>query len=307
MLDYQVAIIGSGPAGLTAGLYAKRACLNTVILEKNFIGGLVATTYKIANYPGFPEEITGADLTDRMRTQVENLGVPFVMEEVEKITPVGNIFKLKLPQKELNVGSVIITSGAYPAKLNIQGENRLQGRGVSYCATCDGAFFRDKKLVVIGGGDSAIEEAAFLTRFASKVSIVHRRDELRAQKFIQEEAFNNPKMDFIWDSIPLEIHGDKKVEKITLKNVKTGEVSTKDIDGIFIYVGLRPASAFISELIRLDDNKFIITDEDMRTSCRGIFAAGDVRHKSVRQISTAVGDGAVAALSAQKYLNEQGD
>jgi thioredoxin reductase (NADPH) len=304
MSDYQLAIIGSGPAGLTAGLYAKRAGLKAVLIEKAFIGGQVTTTYLVDNYPGFPEGITGQELMDRMRQQVEKLELPIIMDDVQKIEHTEKNFELKLPEENLTADSVIIASGAYPATLGVPGEDRLRGRGVSYCATCDGAFFKDERLLVIGGGDSAVEEATFLTRFASKVSIVHRRDTLRAEKLIQQHAFENPKIDFIWNSVVQEIVGDKKVEKVALKNVKTNQVSFVEAEGVFIYVGLRPNTSFLDNLVELDEGGFIITDAQMKTSCQGVFAAGDVRQKILRQISTAVGDGAVAAFMAQKYLTD---
>lgn len=302
--DYQLIIIGSGPAGLTAGIYAKRAGLKAAIIEKSFVGGQVTTTYIVENYPGFPGGISGPELMEKMRQQAEELELPIIMDEVPEIKPIEGGFELKLAQGSLSASSIVIASGAFPATLGVPGEDRLRGRGVSYCATCDGAFFKDKRLVVIGGGDSAVEEAVFLTRFASQVTIVHRRDTLRAEKFIQQRAFDNPKIDFIWNAVLQEIEGDRFVEKVVLKDVKTNQLSTKEVAGVFIYVGLQPNTGFIQNLVKLDKWGFIITDEEMRTSHEGIYAAGDVRNKLVRQISTAVGDGAIAAVMAEKYLDQ---
>jgi thioredoxin reductase (NADPH) len=305
MNDYHVVVIGGGPAGLTAGLYAMRSGLKAVLIEKGFVGGQVATTYWVENYPGFPEGINGQELMENMKQQVERLKLPIILDEVQAIesTP-ENDFKLKLNQKEITTSSIIIASGAYPAMLGVPGESRLRGRGVSYCATCDGAFFKDEELIVVGGGDSAVDEAVFLTRFASRVSIVHRRDSLRAEKLLQQHAFENPKIDFIWNTVLQEIAGENKVEKVVLKNVITNQISTKAVGGVFIYIGLRPNTEFLKQMIKLDDQGFIMTDEQMQTSSAGIFAAGDVRNKLVRQISTAVGDGAIAAVMALKYLTD---
>ncbi len=302
MSDYHIVIIGGGPAGLTAGLYAVRAGLKAVLIEKALIGGQVNSTYLVENYPGFPGGISGPALMEKMKQQLEELELPIITDDVQEITTTGAGFELKLTERAINAGSIVIGSGAAPATLGVPGEDRLRGRGVSYCATCDGAFFRDKRILVIGGGDSAVDEAVFLTRFASQVSIVHRRDALRAEKFIQQRAFDNPKIDFIWDTVVEEVVGEQKLEKVVLKNVKTNKLSSLKADGMFVYVGLRPNTEFIRDLLKLDEQGFIITDEQMRTSCEGIFAAGDVRSKIVRQISTAVGDGAVAASLAEKYL-----
>jgi thioredoxin reductase (NADPH) len=304
MADYQIVVIGSGPAGLTAGLYAMRAGLRAVLIEKGLVGGQVNTTHLVENYPGFPGGVSGPELMERMRQQVEQLQLPIIMDEVQEVEQTGDEIRLKLAQEVITTSSLIIATGAYPATLGVAGEDRLRGRGVSYCATCDGAFFKDKRVLVIGGGDSAVEEATFLTRFASRVTVVHRRDALRAEKLIQQRAFDNPKIDFIWNSVVQEIVGEDKVEEVVLKNVHTGQLSTEKAEGVFIYVGLRPNTDFVRQSVRLSEGGFIITDEQMHTSCQGVFAAGDVRHKLVRQISTAVGDGATAAMSAQKYLTD---
>jgi len=301
---YDVIVLGGGPAGLTAGIYAVRAGLKTLLLEKSFLGGQAATTFLIENYPGFPEGVSGPELIERMRQQVERLGVEVRFAEVERIEKEKAGFRLKLPDEVLSTKAVIIATGARPATLDIPGEARLRGRGVSYCATCDGAFFRDEPLAVIGGGNSAVEEANFLTRFASKVYVIHRRDKLRAEKIIQERAFANPKIEFVWNSVAVEIRGEDKVEGVLIKNVHTGKTKELQVAGVFIYVGLKPHTDFLQGFVQLDEAGFIVTDENMHTSEPGILAAGDVRHKAVRQIATAVGDGAVAAVMAQKYLEE---
>lgn len=300
---YDLVIIGAGPAGLTAGIYASRAGLNTLLLEKSFAGGQMISTFNIENYPGFPDGIGGTELTALMQAQVEKLGISITTFEIKEILPQAdkNIL-LQHSQGECTTRSIIIATGAQPKFLEVPGEDRLRGRGVSYCATCDGAFFRDEPLVVAGGGNSAIDEAVFLTRFASQVTIIHRRDQLRAEKLLQEKAFKNPKMKFIWDSVVTEITGENKVESIQVKNVKTGQTSQIPASGIFVYIGLVPNTGFLGDLLPLEDQGFIPTNEDMATEIPGIFAAGDVRDKEVRQITTAVGDGAIAAVMAEKYL-----
>ncbi len=302
MKDYHVVIIGGGPAGLTAGLYAMRAGLRALLIEKALIGGQVNTTYLVENYPGFPGGVSGPELMQKMKQQVEELELPIITDDVREIRPKGKSFELKLTEKTVSARAIVIASGAAPATLGVPGEDRLRGRGVSYCATCDGAFFRDKRILVVGGGDSAVEEADFLTRFASTVSIVHRRDALRAEKVIQQRAVDNPKIDFIWNTVVQELKGEHKLAEVVLKDVKTNELSTLKADGVFIYVGLRPNTEYVRDSLKLDEQGFIVTDEQMRTSCEGIFAAGDIRSKLIRQISTAVGDGATAASMAEKYL-----
>ncbi len=300
---YDLVIIGAGPAGLTAGIYASRAGLKTLLLERAFAGGQMVSTFQIENYPGFPEGIGGTELTTLMQAQVEKLGLSLTTLEVKKIIPQADqSLVLKHSQGELVTHSLIIASGAQPRLLGVPGEDRLRGRGVSYCATCDGAFFRDESLVVVGGGNSAIDEAIFLTRFASQVTIVHRRDQLRAEKLLQEKAFQNPKIKFIWDSVVTEIGGKDKVEHVRLKNVKNGQNSQIPVGGVFMYIGLTPNTGFLGGLVSLDEQGFIPTDEAMATPIPGVFAAGDVRSKEVRQIATAVGDGAIAAIMAEKYL-----
>ena len=303
MAIHDLVIVGAGPAGLTAGIYAARAGLDTVLLEKSFAGGQMVSTFQIENYPGFPEGVGGSELTSLMQQQVEKLGLALTSLDINGIVPhKGGGFLLRHSRGELPARSIIIATGAQARLLGVPGEDRLRGRGVSFCATCDGAFFRDEPLVVVGGGNSAVDEALFLTRFASQVTIVHRRDKLRAEKLLQERAFHNPKIKFAWDSVVTEILGRDKVEGVRLKNLKNGRMSEITASGVFLYIGLVPNTSFLGDLLTLDRQGFVVTDENMATGVGGIFAAGDVRSKQVRQIATAVGDGAVAAIMAQKYL-----
>jgi thioredoxin reductase (NADPH) len=297
---YDVVIIGGGPAGLTAGIYVKRAMLNAVLLEKMGVGGQIIVTDKVENFPGFLE-ISGADLAAKFEEQARKFGLEMKgMVEADAIEDKGNIKIIKTTEGDIETKSVIIASGTTPKKLGAKGEIEFTGRGVSYCATCDGFFFRDKVVVVIGGGDSAITEAIYLTKMAKKVIVVHRRDELRAEKINQEHAFSNPKISFIWDSALVEIVGKKIVEKVMLRNLKTNEISEIKTDGVFIYVGLIPNTGFAD--VKKDEWGFIIANEKMETSVKGIFVAGDCRVTPLRQIATAVGDGAIAAVSTGKYL-----
>lgn len=300
---YDVVIIGGGPAGLTAGLYTARARLKSLLIERGFAGGQVMTIDWVENYPGFDEGISGVELSQRMERQAKRFGLEVIQGTVLKLHLHGEIKRAVLEEgKVYEAKAVIIATGANPKPLNVKGEERYKGRGVSYCATCDGAFFKGKRIAVIGGGNSAVQEAIFLTRFAELVYIVHRRDKLRATKIIQERAFSNPKIKFIWNSSVEEIMGEDKVNALLLKNTNTGEVSKLDVEGVFIYVGYKPNTEFLKGIVRLDKDNYIITDEEMATSVPGIFAAGDVRAKSLRQITTAVGDGALAAISAEKYI-----
>lgn len=299
---YDVVIIGGGPAGLTAGIYVKRAMLNAVLFEKMGVGGQIIVTDKVENFPGFLE-ISGADLAAKFEEQARKFGLEMKgMVEVDAIEDKGNIKIIKTTEGDIETKSVIIASGTTPKKLGAKGEIEFTGKGVSYCATCDGFFFRDKDVVVIGGGDSAITEAIYLTKMAKKVIVVHRRDELRAEKINQEHAFSNPKISFIWDSVLEEIVGKNIVEKVILRNLKTDEISEVKTDGVFIYVGLIPNTAFAN--IKKDEWGFIIANAKMETSVKGIFVAGDCRVTPLRQIATAVGDGAIAAVSTERYLEE---
>lgn len=302
---YDTVIIGAGPAGMTAALYAARSNLKVALLERGIPGGQMNNTADIENYPGYAN-ISGPELAEKMFEPLENLGVEHLFGLVEKIEDRGDFKEIITEDESFETKTVIIASGANHRHLGVPGEEDYNSRGVSYCAVCDGAFFRDEDLLVVGGGDSAVEEAIFLTRFAKSVTIVHRRDELRAQKVLQDRAFANEKIRFVWDSVVESIHGDeRKVTGVTFKNVKTGEVSQAEFGGIFIYVGLDPVSEFAADLGITDEAGWILTDHQMKTSVAGIYAVGDVRQKDLRQITTAVGDGAIASQEAYKYLTEQ--
>ncbi|EGD30771.1 thioredoxin-disulfide reductase [Streptococcus sanguinis] len=302
---YDTIIIGAGPAGMTAALYAARSNLKVALLERGIPGGQMNNTADIENYPGYAN-ISGPELAEKMFEPLENLGVEHLFGLVEKIEDRGDFKEIITEDERFETKTVIIASGANHRHLGVPGEEDYNSRGVSYCAVCDGAFFRDEDLLVVGGGDSAVEEAIFLTRFAKSVTIVHRRDELRAQKVLQDRAFANEKIRFVWDSVVESIHGDeRKVTGVTFKNVKTGETSQADFGGIFIYVGLDPVSEFAADLGITDEAGWILTDHQMKTSVAGIYAVGDVRQKDLRQITTAVGDGAIASQEAYKYLTEQ--
>ncbi len=297
---YDLVIIGGGPAGLTAGIYARRAMLKTLLLEKIGVGGQIIITDLVENYPGF-QEISGGELARKFEEHARKFGLETRgMVEVSGIENRGSIKAVKTAEGDIEAKAVIIASGTTPRKLGIKGELEFTGRGVSYCATCDGFFFREKTVVVVGGGDSAITEAIYLTKMVQKVHIVHRRDKLRAEKINQEHAFANPKISFVWDSVVEEIAGKNTVEKVIIKNVKTNALSEIKTDGVFIYVGLIPNTAFAN--VERDERGFIIVNQKMETSVKGIFAAGDCRVTPLRQIATAVGDGAIASVSAEKYL-----
>lgn len=300
--EYDLIIIGGGPAGITAGLYAARARLATLLIEKMFIGGQAASTYMIENYPGFPEGVLGPDLTQAMEKQAKRFGLQVITGEVKNINPRGKLWEVSWEDQKFLAKSIIVASGVEPVKLGIPGEEELRGKGVSYCATCDGPFFRDQEVGVIGGGDSAVDEAIYLTRFASKVYIIHRRNSLRATRILQERARQNEKITILWDTIATKVLGQEGVEGLELKNLKTQEISRLPVKGVFFYVGLRPMTGFLNNLIKLDERGYIITDENMATSAPGIFAAGDVRQKLLRQVTTAVGDGATAAFAAERYI-----
>ena len=299
-MAYDVVIIGGGPAGLAAGIYVKRAMLNALLIEKIGIGGQILITDLVENYPGFLET-SGADLSRKFEQHALKFGLEIKsIVEVTGIEDRGEMKVVKTSEGDLETKAVIIAAGTTPRKLGAKGELNFIGRGVSYCATCDGFFFREKVVVVVGGGDSAITEAIFLTKMAKKVIIVHRRDKLRAEKINQEHAFANPKISFAWDSVVEEIAGKQVVEKVMVRNVKTNELSEIKTDGVFIYVGLIPNTGFAD--VEKDEGGFIIANGKMETSVRGIFVAGDCRVTPLRQIATAVGDGAIAAVSAEKYL-----
>ncbi|MBW1646100.1 MAG: thioredoxin-disulfide reductase [Deltaproteobacteria bacterium] len=304
MFDYDVIIIGGGPAGLTAGLYAARARLQTVLLEKMVLGGQIATTEMLENYPGFPEPIAGASLGPLFEAQAKKFGLEILQfHEGLEIAPLSPGFEVRVsPARELRGKAVIVATGTQWRSLGIPGESELKGAGVSYCATCDGAFFRDQEVAVIGGGNSAVEEAIFLTKFAKRVYVIHRRDALRAEKIVQERAFANPKIEFVWNHVPVRINGDGAVTGIEIENVKSGERRQLPVDGVFIYVGMEGNTGFLRGLVALDERGFVQAGEDTVTSCPGLFAAGDVRQKLLRQVVTATADGAVAAVQAGKYI-----
>jgi len=306
-LVYDVAIIGGGPAGLTAGIYSARALLKTVVFEKLGCGGQLAITDRIENYPGFPEGINGFELSNKMKEQAENFKVKFEFLEVESLIKDenSNCFLIKSGNKEFKARAVIFATGTTPKRLNIPGENEFWGRGISSCATCDGALFKDKVVAVVGGGDSALDEGLFLTKFAKKVYIIHRRNELRAAKILQLRAMNNPKIEFIFDTVVEEVIGENRLKQLKLKNLKTGDISYLEVDGMYIYIGLLPNTELLKGFSRvLDENGFVITNEKMETNVSGLFAAGDCRNKILRQVATAVADGAIAAYSAEKYLEK---
>ncbi|KJQ56784.1 thioredoxin-disulfide reductase [Streptococcus gordonii] len=301
---YDTIIIGAGPAGMTAALYAARSNLKVALLEAGIPGGQMNNTADVENYPGYAL-ISGPELAEKMFEPLENLGVEHVFGHVQRIEDLGDSKKVITEDEVYESKTVIIATGAFHRQLNVPGEAEFNSRGVSYCAVCDGAFFRDEDLLVVGGGDSAVEEAIFLTQFAKSVTIVHRRDQLRAQKVLQDRAFANEKISFVWDSVVEAIHGDdRKVTGVTFKNIKTGETSQADFGGIFIYVGLDPVSEFVADLGIRDESGWIVTDDHMKTSVAGIYAIGDVRQKDLRQITTAVGDGAIAGQEAYKYITE---
>jgi thioredoxin reductase (NADPH) len=302
MKTYEVIIIGGGPAGLTAGLYTSRSRLRTLLIETGLFGGQITTTELIENYPGFPQGINGAELSQMMEEQAKRFGLETVNQEVLEVRLEEDWKVVRTHESDYYSEALIISSGTEYRKLGIPGEDAFIGKGVSFCATCDGAFFKDSRIVVVGGGDSAITEALFLTKFSKEVTIIHRRDALRATKIYQERAFANPKIKFLWNSVIQEIRGDKMVQSILVKNVKTNEVKEFQTDGVFLFVGISPRTQFLKGLVQMDEGGYILTNENGETSGKGIFAAGDCRKKLLRQVTTAVGDGATAAFAAEKYL-----
>lgn len=302
---HDMVIIGGGPAGLTAGIYAARETLDVVLLEKAITGGIPGIVDKIDNYPGFPDGISGLELMQRMRAQADRFGLKVEeFENVERLQVEKEGFQIFTENRQYHSRTVIIASGGVPRHLDVPGESEFTGRGVSYCATCDGPFFKDADLVVVGGGNAAIQEALYLTKFARQVTVVHRRDQLRAQPILQEHAFRHPKIKFVWNSVVSQIFGGEQVEGVTLKNVQTGSKVNLPVQGVFIFIGWLPNTAFVQGLLELDSEGHIITDSNMQTSIPGIFAVGDVRSKPFRQIANAIGDGAIGALAASKYLEE---
>lgn len=303
-MHYDIIIIGSGPAGLAAGLYAARGQMRTLILEKGGFGGQIATSWEVENYPGAPADTTGPSLTERMREQCVDFGVEFQTEEFKYFEKTGQTFEVTTSSTVYQTKTIIVATGAQPKLLGCPGELEFRGLGVSYCATCDANFFRNLEIAVVGGGDTAIEEAIYLTKFASKVTVIHRRDKLRAAKVLQERAMENEKIRFVWDSVVEEIKGDGLVQSIVVKNVKDGALTEIPVQGVFVYVGQIPHTQYFVGTLEKDARDYLITDEDMCTNIPGVFAAGDVRRKSLRQVVTAAGDGAIAAVSAIKYIED---
>lgn len=300
----QVVIIGSGPAGFTAAIYASRSLRSPVLITGNALGGQAATTSEVENYPGFPDGIGGMELMQLMQQQAERLGTRVVMDEVIEVNLRQHPFVIKTYGETYETKTLIIATGVSPRLLGVPGEEEFKGRGVSYCATCDGFFYKDKAVVVVGGGDSAVVEAIYLTRFAKKVYLVHRRNELRAQKITQERAFKNERIEFVWDSVVTEVLGTDHVTGVRVRNVKTGAESVLEAEGMFSYIGNTPNTQLFTGQLELDDGGYIITDRKMHTSVPGVFAAGDVQERTLKQVATAVGSGAMAAMEADNFIAE---
>ena len=305
MSKYEVIIIGGGPGGLTAGLYTSRAGLKTLLLERGMVGGQIVNAQRVENYPGFPEGISGFELGSLMHQQATKYGLETVTAEVTGLKA-GRAYGVLTSDADFEAGAVIIAAGSEYVKLGVAGEEKLLGHGVSYCATCDGFLFRDRDVAVVGGGDTAITDALELSHHAGNVYVIHRRDQLRAGQILQRQAFAQPKLQFVWDSVVEGIMGDGVVTGVRLRNVKTGKISTLRVEGVFVAVGLKPNSEYFDNILDLDEVGYIMTDDLMATSAPGVFAIGDIRRNSVRQVASAVGDGATAAMSAFKYLQQRG-
>jgi thioredoxin reductase (NADPH) len=304
-MSYQVVVLGGGPAGLSAAIYAARSGYSTVIVEKAFPGGQIANASRVENYPGFADGVSGMELGQLMHRQAESQGAQTMMADVSALQPgVGSgLHTAKTSEGDVQGVAVIIATGSRYRLLDVPGETELAGRGVSYCATCDGPFYRGKRVAVVGGGDTAITDALELTHFASEVTVVHRRGELRASAALQAKALNSPKIKFAWNSVVEAVHGENVVEALRLRNTRDGIISELAVDGVFVAVGSVPSTGFLGETVPLDDSGCVITNDLMETSIAGLFAAGDVRHNSARQVITAAGDGATAALSARRYIS----
>lgn len=299
-LDFDTIILGGGPAGLSAGIYSARGAVSTAIVDKNMFGGQPSNYLELENYPGFPI-VGGYDLMEKIEEHADKFGIQkFPMQEIEKVDLISK--KIYTKEYEFTAKTIIIATGAQPMKLGVKGEKEFVGRGVSYCAVCDGAFYKNKVVAVIGGGNSAIEEAIYLTKFASKVFVVHRRNELRADKIIQERAFKNEKIEFVWNNVVKEINGENTVNSVVLEDVKTGKQTDLTVDGVFPYIGIVPNTEDFNGQLMQDKKGFIITDETMATSINGVFAVGDVRNTPLRQVVTAVSDGAIGAVHAIKHI-----
>ncbi len=306
MKKEKVVVIGSGPAGLTAALYTARARLEPLIVSGTQLGGQISITNEVENYPGFPEGTTGPELVELMRKQAEVFGARTVIDEVTKVDfTKGSPFTLETHSETYEAEAVIVTAGASPKRLEVPGEENFIGRGVSFCATCDGFFFRDKDVVVVGGGDSAMEESIFLTRFAKEVKVIHRRDELRAGEALKQRAFANDKLDFVWDTVVEEIIGNGKVQSIKTRNLKTGEIEERPTDGVFIFIGHYPNSSLFEDQLEMDEAGYLLVDKRMMTSVPGVFAAGEIQDPVFRQIATSVGQGCAAAMMAERWLEER--
>jgi len=301
--SYQLIIIGGGPAGLSAGLYASRSKLDTLLIEKAGLGGQILNAEMVENYPGFPQGISGSELGALIAQQATKYGLPTVFAEVQGIEMRGAEKIVSTSEGQYRAKALIIAAGSEYSKLGVPGEEEFTGRGVSYCAMCDGAFFRDQVVAVVGGGNVALNDALFLTRFATKVIVIHRRDQLRATKILQERAFANPGINFLWDTVVESITGDNLVREIRLRNVKTGKGSSLVVSGVFAAVGLRPNTGYLKGLLKLDEGGFIPVNNQMETEVPGVFAAGDIRAGSIRQVVSAAGDGATAAIAAERFLS----
>lgn len=300
----EMIVLGAGPAGLSAALYAARAELSPLVLTGMELGGQASLTHVIENYPGFPEGLGGAELGEIFQKQAERFGARFEFDAAVEVDFSARPFTIKTYSREFKAKSLVLATGASPNHLNVPGEVELTGKGVSYCGTCDGWFFKDKKVVVVGGGDSALEEGLFLTRFASSVTIIHRRDELRAGKILQTRAFNNPKINFIWDTVVEKIQGEQAVNSVLLKNTKTGETSAFETDGVFIFIGHTPNTKLYNGQLEMDASGYVKTDTLMHTSVPGIFAAGEIMDPNFKQVVTSAGMGAAAAIQATRFLEE---
>ncbi len=303
--EYDVIIAGGGPAGLTAGIYAARARLNSLLVEKAGTGGWIVNAGKVENYPGFPQGVNGMQLADAMAEQAKKYGLEILMAEVNGLELEGKKKTVRTAEGDFTAGAVIIAGGSDRIKMGVPGEQEFTGRGVAYCALCDAAFFRDVPVAVVGGGNTAINEALHLTKFASKVFLIHRRRELRATRILQERAFAEPKIEFLWNTVVEAVEGDDMVKKLRLRNVADEKKSALDVSGVFVAIGTRPNTDYLKGILPLDDRGYITTNEKMETGVAGVFAAGDIRASSIRQLVAAAGDGATAAVYAEKFIAEE--